>query len=185
MANLHADGLSMSVACYHSQTSEQDTYERELKNEEWEIDNLPDVEKKEIEDIYRLKGFEGEELRIVVNRITSNRQVWLDTMMKDELGLSIDTKSPFFAGFSTFIAFVVAGSVPLFTYLFTYSGLFARDPFVVSSILTALAFILIGYVKSSVTKSSRLRGVGETLLLGVSAALVAYFVGDVLEQLLL
>jgi VIT1/CCC1 family predicted Fe2+/Mn2+ transporter len=183
-ANLLADGLSMSVACYLSKKSERDNYIKYLNREQWEIDNVPESERLEIEDIYRDKGFEGEELRIVVDRIVSNRAVWLETMMKDELGFSHDIKSPLLSGLSTFIAFVFAGTVPLIAYLVTYSGKSEIDSFFLSSLVTSIAFIIVGYVKSSVTKVSHLKSIVETLLLGISAALAAYMVGDLLERLL-
>ena len=59
---------------------------RERKREEWEIDNRIDEEKQEIRDIYSKKGFK-DVLEEIVRIITSRRKVWIDTMMKEELGL--------------------------------------------------------------------------------------------------
>ena len=184
MANLFADGLSMSIGSYLSKRSEQDYYKKHLRIEQWEIENLPEVERKEVEDIYRAKGFEGEELEMVVDRITSNKQVWLETMMKDELGLSEEKKSPFRVALSTFISFVLVGSVPLVAYLLANSGAIHADPFLFSSLVTLLAFVMIGYVKTYVTQSGWVRSIFETIALGVAAALVAYLLGDYLEKIL-
>jgi VIT1/CCC1 family predicted Fe2+/Mn2+ transporter len=145
---------------------------------------MPDAERKEVRDIFREKGFSGEELDMVVNRITANKKVWLDTMMKDELGLIKEKKSPFRSGLSTFISFVVAGGLPLIVYLFAYSGSLGIHPFMLSSIVTLMAFIFIGYVKKYVTQTGLLRSIAETLLLGATAATVAYLLGDYLEGLL-
>ena len=185
LANLIADGLSMSIGSYLSKKSEQDNYKKHLKIEAWEIENLPDVERKEIEDIYRKKGFEGKELEIVVTRITSNKKVWLDTMMKDELGLSLEVKSPFKAGLSTLLSFIVAGAVPLVVYVLSYSGSTSIDPFLLSSVVTALTFILIGYIKTYVTQAGLFRSIVETLLLGAAAAAAAYFLGDYLREIII
>jgi vacuolar iron transporter family protein len=184
MANLFADGLSMSIGSYLSKKSEQDNYQKHRRVEEWEIENMPDVERKEIEQIFREKGFEGEELKMVVNRITANKQVWLDTMMKDELGLTLENKSPFKAGLSTLLSFVVAGAIPLIVYVFAYMGSIAVDPFIFSSVVTLLTFVLIGYIKTYVTQAGWVRSISETLLLGTAAATVAYLLGDFLESLL-
>ncbi len=184
LSNLIADGLSMSIGSYLSKKSEQDNYNKHLRIEEWEIENMPEDEKQEIVDIYKAKGFSGAELEMVVNRITANKQVWIDTMMKDELGLSIEKKSPFRSGLSTLIAFVVAGGIPLIVYVFAYSGKVGLNPFFLSSVVTLLAFILIGYIKSYVTKIGLLRSIVETLVLGASAATAAYFLGDYLEKIL-
>ena len=184
LANLLADGLSMSIGSYLSKKSEKDNYQKHLDIEKWEVENMPETERSEVEDIYRAKGFEGEELRMVVNRITSNKQVWIETMMKDELGLSLDQKSPLKAGLSTLCAFIVAGAIPLITYLVGLSGGIGLDPFVLSCIVTSLAFVLIGYIKTYVTRIGLLRSVSETLILGIAAASVAYLVGDFLEKVL-
>ncbi|HYF66969.1 MAG TPA: VIT1/CCC1 transporter family protein [Ohtaekwangia sp.] len=185
MANLFADGLSMSIGSYLAKKAEQDNYKKHQRVEEWEIENLPDVERREIEDIYRSKGFEGKELDMVVHRITSNKKVWLETMMKDELGLTLDVKSPLKAGFSTFLSFVVAGAVPLIAYILTFTGNISLDPFVISSMVTALTFILIGYLKTYVTQSPPFKSILETLFLGATAAVVAYLLGHYLEKILL
>jgi VIT1/CCC1 family predicted Fe2+/Mn2+ transporter len=184
MANLFADGLSMSIGSYLSKKSERDNYKKHRRVEEWEIENMPDVERKEIEQIFREKGFDGEELNMVVNRITANKQVWLDTMMKDELGLTLENKSPFKAGLSTLLSFVVAGAIPLIVYVFAYMGSIVVDPFIFSSVVTLLTFVLIGYIKTYVTQAGWVRSISETLLLGTAAATVAYFLGDFLESLL-
>jgi VIT1/CCC1 family predicted Fe2+/Mn2+ transporter len=184
MANLFADGLSMSIGSYLSNKSERDNYNKHLRIEAWEIENMPEDERKEIELIYRNKGFEGLELEMVVNRITSNKKVWLDTMMKDELGLSEQRKSPLKAGLSTLLAFIIAGAIPLTAYIVAYAGKYSIDPFVLSSLVTMVAFILIGYIKTYVTQIGLLRSILETLLLGAAAAMAAYFLGDYLEKLL-
>lgn len=185
IANLVADGLSMSIGSFLSKKSEIDNYNKHLKIENWEIDNLPDVERKEVEDIYRAKGFEGKALEMVVNRITSNRQVWLDTMMTDELGLMKETKSPVKAGSFTFIAFLVAGSVPLAAYIVTLFNNAEVNPFYVSSFFTLLAFTLIGAAKNMVTHAGWFRSITETVLLGAIAAAAAYGLGDWLEKSIL
>ncbi len=184
MANLFADGLSMSIGSYLSKKSEQDNYNKHLKIEEWEIEHMPDVERKEIEEIFRDKGFEGEELKMVVNRITANKQVWLDTMMKDELGLTLEKKSPLKSGITTLLSFIVAGAVPLVVYILVYAGNMEIDPFISSCVVTGLAFIFIAYIKTYVTRISIQRSITETLLLGAAAATVAYLLGDYLERVL-
>ena len=184
ISNLLADGLSMSIGSYLSKKSEQDNYNKHLRIEEWEIENVPETERQEIVDIFKAKGFEGHELEMVVNRITSNKQVWIDTMMKDELGLTLEKKSPFRAGLSTLMAFIVAGGLPLVVYVLAYSGNLGIDPFVLSSIVTLIAFIIIGYIKTYVTRIGLTRSIVETLALGASAATAAYFLGDYLEKIL-
>ncbi len=180
-ANLLADGFAMSVGAYLSTKSERDNYEKHKAVEYWEVDNLPEVEKQEIRDIYAAKGFEGELLEQVVEVITADKDRWVDVMMKEELEMMPDNKSPFAMGAVTYMAFVLVGLVPLVIYVYDYITGFDGNRFLVTCILTGLAFSIIGFLKTYVTETSRWKGILETLILGAIAAAVSYFVGDVLE----
>jgi vacuolar iron transporter family protein len=94
MANLIADGFSMAVGNYLSVKTHNESIAKARKKEEWEIDNLIEEEKQEIRDIYEAKGFKAELLDEVVRIITARRKVWVDTMMREELGLIEQKISP-------------------------------------------------------------------------------------------
>ena len=183
-ANLLADGFAMSVGAYLSTKSEKDNYEKHKKIEYWEIENLPEIEKEEIREIYRQKGFEGELLEQVVEVITSDKDRWVDVMMKEELEMIEESKSPITMGAVTYLSFVTIGFIPLTVYLADYTTGFSGNLFLWSCILTSLGFIIIGYLKSYVTQTSKWKGILETLILGAIAASVSYFVGDMLESLI-
>jgi len=184
-ANLFADGFSMSIGSYLSTKSERDNYRKHRKVEYWEVDNLPEAERQEVREIYQAKGFEGELLEKVVAKITEDRDRWVDVMMKEELEMVEDQKSPFAMGLVTFISFIIIGFVPLLIYIYDYltEGSVTQD-FLIASILTSLTFIGIGWLKAVVTQTNRWKGILETLGLGASAAILAYWVGDVLEKII-
>ena len=183
-ANLLADGFAMSVGAYLSSKSVKDNYNKHKAIEYWEVDNLPELERKEVEEIYKQKGFEGALLQQVVDTITADKDRWVDVMMKDELMMSEETKSPFMMGFVTYISFISIGLIPLLIYVWDYISHFPGNLFVWTSIFTSIAFIFIGFLKTYVTETSKLKGIFETLVLGVLAAIVSYFVGDILEGIL-
>lgn len=88
-------------------------------------------------------------------------------------------------GLATFASFVVIGFVPVLIYVTDYAfDLQLSNLFVMASILAALAFIGVGWIKSYVADESKLRAIAETLILGTIAASVAYFIGDLLEQVI-
>ncbi|MBZ0248004.1 MAG: VIT1/CCC1 transporter family protein [Cyclobacteriaceae bacterium] len=182
-ANLFADGFAMSVGAYMSSKSEKQNYTKHKNLEYWEVEHLPEIEREEIEDIYRKKGFEEPLLGQVVNVITQDKDRWVNEMMKDELNMIEDTKSPFQTGLVTFLSFIFIGLIPLGVYVFDFLSPI-QNLFFWSSALTALGFILIGYLKSIVTQSGILRGISETLILGGLAAFVAYFIGDFLGKII-
>lgn len=184
-ANLIADGFSMSVGAFLSAKTEHETFEKHKSIEYWEIENLREKEVEEIREIYQSKGFEGELLEKVVAKITEDKDVWVDTMMKEELEMTKDDKSPFSVGLFTFVSFILVGLIPLIVYLWDFISPLNINLFFTSCILTSLAFILVGFLKSIVTGAGRFRSTIETLLLGAIAAVLAYVVGDLLEKIVL
>ncbi len=182
-ANLIADGFAMSVGSYLSNKSEIENYEKHRKTEIWEVENIPEKEREEIREIYLAKGFTGDLLEQVVDTICANKDVWIDTMMKEELEMVKTGKSPFAMGAVTFVSFVLVGFIPLFVYVIDYTWNPVKNLFLTSTVLTALAFIGIGYLKSYVTETNRVRSVIETLGLGAIAAALSYVVGSLLESL--
>ncbi|MTI40675.1 VIT1/CCC1 transporter family protein [Fulvivirga lutimaris] len=182
-ANLIADGFSMSVGNYFSVKADRDNYDKHRKIEYWEIENLRDREVQEIREIYEAKGFKGDLLEQVVEVITSDKDVWVDTMMKEELEMTKDEKTPFKTAFATFLSFNLIGIIPLLVYIFAQVMDLERDNlFLISCISTAVALMFVGFLKSKVTEKSFLKGIVETLILGGLAAFLAYYVGEVLAN---
>lgn len=183
-ANLLADGLSMSIGNYLSVKSEIDEYNQHQQVEYWEVDHLPETEREEIREIYREKGFEGELLEKVVETITSNRDRWVDVMMKEELEMALPAQSPIKTALATYVSFIVVGLIPLLAYLVNViRPLNEASLFLWACGATSVAFVVIGYLKSYITQTNRLRSIVETILLGGVAAFVAYFVGVVLKSI--
>jgi len=183
-ANLIADGFAMSVGSYLSKKSEQQNYDKHKKVEYWEVDHLPEKEKEEIREIYRNKGFDGELLEQVVATITADKDRWVDVMMKEELEMMEEQRSPLAMGAVTFASFVTIGLIPLLVYVYDYISPIGADLFLVSSIMTSAAFVFIGWLKTYVTQTSRWKGMLETLALGSAAAALSYVVGAWLESII-
>lgn len=174
IANLLADGISMGASNFLGKKSERDFARAQLKKENWEIDHLAELEVEEVRDIYKKKGFSGQDLVRAVAIITSNRKVWLDTMMKDELGIILDEKDdPLKHGFATFVAFVMAGSLPLLPYILPN----VEQPFISSIFIGGITLFTVGALRTLITTVSFLRGGIEMLLIGGAAAIVAFGVG--------
>jgi len=178
-ANLFADGFSMAAANYQASKARNEFVEMKRKQEEWEIENLEEQERDEIREIYREKGFKDELLEDVVRIITSKRKVWIDTMMKEELGLIEDGKNPLDSSVSTFVGFNIVGLIPLipFMVMMMIGVELNSEAFVYSIVSVAVAFFLVGMIKGKIVKKSMLRSGISTLIIGGVAAIVAYFVG--------
>lgn len=180
-ANLVADGFSMAVSNYQNAKSRHEEVEEARRTEAHHIDTVPDGERAEVAEIFRRKGFEGEQLDDIVDVITADRTLWIETMLSEELGLQLDGPSPLRAGLVTFAAFLVVGLFPLLPFL--AQGLTPALTFGVSAVITALAFFGVGAAKGWVLGRSALRAGTETLLMGSSAAAIAYGIGYWLHAL--
>ena len=178
-ANLFADGFSMAAANYQASKARNEFVEMKRKQEEWEIENLEEQERDEIRDIYKEKGFRDKLLEDVVRIITSRRKVWIDTMMKEELGLIEDGKNPMHSSVSTFVGFNLVGLIPLIPFvIFIIIGIEVNsEAFVYSTVSVLAAFFLVGMIKGKIVKKSMLYSGINTLIIGGIAAVVAYLVG--------
>ncbi len=181
-ANLVADGISMGMSNYLGSQSRLQYEQAARKKEEWEVLYIPEDERQEIHDIYRNRGFSGKLLESIVDHITSDKQRWVDEMMLWEFGVHPDeNESPWRNGFTTFVAFAVAGLLPLLPYLFPL------DPsryFIVSIFSTAFSLFTVGALRSLVTAVEWWRSGLQMLSVGTVAALAAYGIGALLKTVI-
>src|SRR3989344_1933006 len=130
-----AESLAMAAVAYTSQKAGKQYYQKEKKREIWEIENNPEAEKQEIADIYSAKGFKGKDLDNIVNVITSNKQVWLDVMMSEELNLgSYEDKDPAKSGVIVGLSAFFGSLISLWPFFFI--GIF---PFVTNTFSAIIA----------------------------------------------
>jgi VIT1/CCC1 family predicted Fe2+/Mn2+ transporter len=185
IANLFASGVSMALGNYLGTKSEEEFREKHRRREEYETERFPELEKEEVRKIFADKGFQGEDLERAVEIITSNKQIWVETMMRDELRISPEKRSPWLSGLVMLIAFVLAGSVPLLPYLISLFEPSFR-PLALSSsvVMTFAAIFVVGTARSLVTgRRWWIAGI-EMTVIGAIASLIAYVIGRVLGILL-
>lgn len=185
LANLLADGISMGVGAYFSAKSDHEYYEAERAREMQQVRANPVEERQELEEIYVRKGYSAEDAAILVGIQSKNEEMFVDAMMVHELDMHPDDRDPVVSGVTTFLAFLVAGAVPLLAY---FSGRFfwpmtEASEFYWSVALTALALFGLGAAKVLVTTRHWLRSGLEMMLVGGLAAIVAYMVGFLLQGL--
>jgi predicted membrane protein (TIGR00267 family) len=174
-----AGAISMAIGAYISSKSEIEHQQSEIEREKQEIEEIPEVEREEMRQIYMKKAdFTEEELNLILNRITSDKKVWLDSMMKEELGLFEERfESPVKVGLIMLVAFIMGGLVPILPFVLLPAS---QTGLIVASIVTFVSLFLIGVWKTTFTNKHWLRSGLEMVFVGILATVIPYLIGDLL-----
>lgn len=173
-----AGSISMSLGTYISTKSQIEFYKREVKREKEDLERLPQLEKSHIREIYKNKGFSGHELDRVVNKLTSNKSIWLDVLVNEELGLSSSKmENAFTSGVVMFFAYIFGCLIPLSSFFLLPLNLALK-----AAIFSSLAILfLAGAAKTHFTGRNWLKSGLEMVLIGALATTVAYYAGTFLR----
>lgn len=183
-ANLIADGLSMAMGDYLSTKSEQEYHRAERRREQWEVENYPDGEKRELVELYVAKGLTEEDAKTIVEIVARHKDAWVDIMMTEELGIVDSQESPIRNALVTFLSFSLFGLVPLLAYLAVrFVSIPVRAAFPIACLSTGATLFGLGALKVKITGRNWIKSGLETLLVGGLAAAAAYAVGVLLRGL--
>ena len=174
LAAAFAESISMAAVAYTSGMAEHDYYLAEKKKEKKHIETIPQIEQEEIREIYRAKGFEGELLEQIVAKITSNKEIWLHTMMSEELNLTpISRKELIIESAIVGISALIGSLIPLFPFFFL-----AITPSIwIAMALSALTLFAVGAYKAVSMVGSWWKSGLKLAIIGMVAALAGYGIG--------
>ncbi len=182
LANLIGDGFSMAASNYLGTRTEEQLRDKARAMERRHISLAPQGEQEEVRQIFANKGFTGDDLERAVEIITSDERLWIDTMLVDELGQTLEGPSPFKAAATTFLAFLIVGLLPLLVFIYGY--FVPTEPrvlYLASAVITGFAFFLVGATKSLFVGQHWSWSGLETFSVGGVAAALAYAVGLALK----
>jgi vacuolar iron transporter family protein len=178
LATTFAESISMGAVAFTTTLADADHYQSELEREYRHIHEIPNLEKQEIYDIYKDKGFEDDLLVRIVDTVTANKDVWVAVMMAEEHQLApVDRKLAFRAAWIVGLSAVVGSLVPLAPFMFLSVG----ASMWVSVLVTALVLFCIGAYKARVTVGKPVRSGLEMTIIGTLSALAGYVVGFLLK----
>jgi len=172
VAEMLAGAIAMGLGGYLSEKSHAEIYRKEFEREHHEIDHLPEQEVREVRDIWKARGYRGEELDRLVETIIKDRQRWVDFMMREELGLvepavGAALKTSLTIGLS----YMAGALVPLVPFLLPVT---VTHALLLSSGMTLTALFVVGIFKSRYTGGAWWRSGLETMFIGAAAASAAY-----------
>jgi len=172
LAEITAGAIAMGLGGYLAAQSEAEHYASERAREEEEVDEKPDVEALEVDQILQSYGLQPEESGKVVGALRQRRKAWIDFMMRFELGLEEpDPARAMQSGMTIGASYVVGGLIPLLPYFFMAT---AHEALGLSAGVTLSALFLFGFIKGRFTGTPAIRSALQTLVIGGIAATAAY-----------
>ena len=169
-----AGAASMSLGNYLAVKSQKEHYDAMEKIERWEMENKPEAEVEEIREIYKNYGFDSQAVEILTKKVTSDKELWLKVMMRDELQLTKE-EAPAIAGVLIGAFYLLAGLPPLLPFVFFRP---LTRALVMSLIVAVLVMGLIGALRWWLNKGSFGSKVAETIAIGLVAAGIGFTAGE-------
>ncbi len=174
MASAFAESLSMGAVAYTSSVADNDVYRAERAREYRHVRMVPALERSEVRELYRQKGFEGELLERIVQTITANPDAWVAVMMAEEHGLApVTRRHSLRSGLMVFVASLAGSLLPVLPFL-----AFPLRPAIVGASVLAIAVLYgIGAYKAKTTVGRPFRAGVEIAAIGMASALAGWAIG--------
>jgi len=142
LAGLLAGACSMALGEWLSISTTRESYQRQIKTEADELEQVPKEEQEELALIYQAKGLPEDQAKLLAERLISNKEAALDTLVREELGIDPEELggSAWAAAGTSFLLFAIGAVFPVAPYF-----VLADLPAVIASLAASgIALFLIG-----------------------------------------
>jgi VIT1/CCC1 family predicted Fe2+/Mn2+ transporter len=178
LAGLLAGACSMALGEWLSVSTTRESYQRQIKTEADELEQVPEEEEEELALIYQAKGLPVDQAKGLAQRLIANKATALDTLVREELGIDPDELggSAWAAAGTSFLLFAIGAIFPVAPYFWVEGS-----PAVIASLAASgLALFLIGAGTTLFTGLGVWFSGLRQLLIGFAAAGVTYGVGKLI-----
>ncbi|MDR3436707.1 VIT1/CCC1 family protein [Telmatospirillum sp.] len=176
LAGLVAGACSMAMGEWLSVSSSRELYQKQIDTERAELEQSPEEEKEELTLIYQAKGFPEDQARTLSDRLMSNKDTALDSLVREELG--IDPKdlggSAWVAAGTSFCLFALGALFPITGFFF----LDGNSAIIAGIAASSVALFGIGVGTSLFTGRGTVFSGLRQLAIGLGAAAVTYGIGQ-------
>ena len=174
LAEIAAGSIAMGLGGYLAGKTEQDHYNSELLREKKEVELVPETEKQEVRDVFAEMGLSKETQGLIAEEIAKDKELWVDFMMKYELGLEKpDPKRARRSALNIGLSYIAGGLVPLSPYFFVAKQI---DGLTYSCIITLICLFIFGFFKAKFTGQNPWAGALRVTIIGSIAAGAAFFI---------
>jgi VIT1/CCC1 family predicted Fe2+/Mn2+ transporter len=178
LAATFAESVSMAAVAFTATVADSDFYEAERARERRHVEEVPYLEREKVRRIYAAKGFDGDLLDRIVDKITSDRDVWVNVMMAEEHRLTpVSRRAAARSGIIVGLSALVGSLIPLLPFLVLPVGV----GMISSVAVTAAVLFAVGAYKARVMVGSPAKSGLEMAVIGTLSALVGYAVGALLK----
>lgn len=172
LAEIAAGSIAMGLGGYLAARNDADHYASELRREQREVEELPEVEAQEVLEVFEHFGLTHAEAVPIVDSLRTRPKQWVDFMMRFELGLEAPDPQRAVRSAGTIAgAYIVGGLIPLAPYMLMAS---AGTALLVSVIATIVALAIFGGVKGHYTGMPITSSALRTAVIGGLAAAAAF-----------
>jgi VIT1/CCC1 family predicted Fe2+/Mn2+ transporter len=172
LAEIAAGSIAMGLGGYLAARGDAEHYASERQREETEIVEKTEIERAEVLEILHSYGLTRDESMPILAAFERRPKVWVDWMMRFELGLEEPDPGRALKSAATIAASYIAGGlIPLAPYMLMTKASMALQ---YSVIATVAALAVFGYVKGKFSGAPPVLSAVRTTVIGGLAAGAAY-----------
>ena len=179
LAEIAAGSIAMGLGGYLAAKSDAEHYASERQREAREVEEIPEEEAREVQNVFADYGLSREESGPLVQALTRKPKEWVDFMMRFELGLEEpDPKRAVQSALTIAVSYIAGGFIPLSPYMALHS---ARHALGWSVVVTLIALGFFGYIKGRFTGARAGRSAAQTVVIGGLAAGAAFLLAKLIS----
>jgi VIT1/CCC1 family predicted Fe2+/Mn2+ transporter len=180
-AEMAASSLSMAAGVYLSSQAENELFRGAIADELAEMEDHPEVERRELQILLEEEGIASEDARCVSEVMARHPHSHVRMTVEKELGLAYGEHRTALGDAAVVGAmFILAAWVPVFPYLIWGVG----TALPVSLVATATALFGLGILKGAIAGLRRFSSGLKVLAVGGGAALIGFAVGELIPRVI-
>lgn len=174
-----AGAVSMALGEYLATKSQDEVWQAELSLEREHIRFYRERETAQLYDLLGQFGIEGEDLTEAVRIFSADDRRLLKAMAVLEFGVvESERRSPYQAGWMSGGMFLVGSFLPISPFLFSLTS---HTSLIWSFVLTFVGLFGVGWTKTRLTNNPGIRSGMENMLIAGAGAVIAWWVGRLLD----
>jgi VIT1/CCC1 family predicted Fe2+/Mn2+ transporter len=175
LAGLIAGAVSMALGEWLSVTNAREFARSQIAQEQEELEETPDAERKELALIFQAKGLPRDDAQRVATDLMRDKQAALDTLAREELGIDPAEMggNPWSAAGFSFALFAAGALFPVVPFFFAGG----TTGMAWSAALSVVALAVIGLATSLFSGRGPVYSATRQIVIGAVAAAVTYAIG--------